>query len=117
MAKKKSHRRSGRRTHRRGTASHNIPLLPVLGLAGGLALPAINGWNMGAGKPAMQRVEITLDQIGQSVYGYSTINQKWYTGNMTRFWGPVAGGAIGHIVASKLGINRMLARAKLGFTL
>lgn len=65
----------------------------------------------------MSRVELVLDQMGQSIYGYSVTNNKWYTANLPRFWAPVAGGAIAHIVASKLGVNRILARAKLGFTI
>jgi hypothetical protein len=88
-----------------------------LGLAGGLAIPALDSWNMTNGQSPTQRVKVMIDQVGQGIYGYSSINQQWYTGNMTRFWAPVAGGAIAHIVAGKLGINRALSRARLGFTI
>lgn len=101
----------------RGSRSHNIPLAPVLGVAGGLAIPALGAMKIAKGKPIAEQAQIVMDQIGQSIYGYSAVNQQWYTGNMTRFWAPVAGGAIAHIVANKLGVNRILARAKLGFTI
>ena len=89
----------------------------MLGVAAGIGIPALGGWTMSAGKPATERLTTVLDQIGQSVYGYSAVNQKWYTGNVARFWAPVGGGAIAHKVAGWLGINRILGRAKLGFTI
>lgn len=101
----------------RAPSRHNIPLAPVLGVVGGLAIPALNGAKIAKGKPMVEQAEIILDQIGQGVYGYSVVNQQWYTGNLPRFWAPVAGGAIAHILAGRLGINRALSRAKLGFTI
>ena len=96
--------------------TRNIPLAPVLGLAGGLALPALNGWNKASGS-AMTKLSATVDQVGQGIYGYSVINKRWATNNLPQFWAPVAGGSIAHIAANKLGINRILAHAKLGFTI
>lgn len=95
----------------------NIPLAPVIGVAAGIGIPALGAWKMGAGKGGDERVMIILDQVGQSIYGYSAVNQKWYTGNMTRFWAPVAGGTFAHVIASKIGLNRILARFKLGFVI
>ena len=80
-------------------------------------MTALNAFNMGKGRTPGSRLELVLDQMGQSIYGYSVTNQKWYTGNLARFWVPVGGGAIAHWGANMLGINRILARAKLGFTI
>jgi hypothetical protein len=64
-----------------------------------------------------EQAQIILDQIGQSIYGYSAVNQTWYTGNMARFWAPVGGGMIAHVIASKSGLNRVISKAGLGVTI
>lgn len=118
MARKQQRRRfSRRRGTVRRSGKKNIAIGPILGLAGGLALPALDAWDQYSGTPTLARVRVTLDQVGQSVYGYSVENQKWYTGNLPRFWAPMAGGIVAHKVANWTGLNASLRAMKLGITI
>ena len=114
--KKKSggrHRRRGI-THRFHKAKPAIlPILGVgVGLYGGVNLPLAM-----AQSTTTNKVTVALDQLSQSITGYSFANQKMYAGNMQRFWVPTVIGAVGHIAASKLGLNRALSSAGVPFRL
>jgi hypothetical protein len=104
------------RSKRRGSARRNIPVLPIIGVAAGLGIPALQGLQTTGGNMSQKGISI-LDSIGTSIYGYSTVNKAWETSNLASFWAPVAGTTIAHIALSKLGVNKILARARLGFTL
>ena len=116
----KKHRRSRGGHRRRGiTRVFHKPkpaILPILGvgvgLYGGLNLPLAM-----SGSTNTAKVTIALDQLSQSITGYSFANQKMYAGNMQRFWVPTVVGAVGHIAASKLGLNRALSSAGVPFRL
>ena len=107
------HRRRGiiRRFHKPKPAI--LPILGVgVGLYGGANLPLAMGQSTNTGK-----VTVALDQLSQSITGYSFANQKMYAGNLQRFWVPTVVGAVGHIAAAKLGLNRALSSAGVPFRL
>lgn len=91
-------------------------LLPVLGvgvgLYGGVNMPLVQSQSNNTAK-----VTVALDQLSQSITGYSFVNQKMYAGNLQRFWIPTVVGTVGHIAAGKLGLNRALASAGVPFRL
>lgn len=95
----------------------NIPLIPILGIAGGLAIPALTAVQATSGTPLAERAATIIDNVGMSIYGYSTQAKAWTPQNLAQFWAPVGGSAFAHWVLTKSGINRTLAHAKLGFTL
>lgn len=107
-----------RRSRKGGFHKAKFPLAVGIGVGGGLGISALNSWSTASsvGGGMANKGAVFLDQLGQRIYGYSPINGKWYTGNMLQFWVPTAGGVITHIVASKVGLNRILSK-HLGFVL
>ena len=107
------HRRRGimRRFHKPKPAI--LPILGVgVGLYGGANVPLAMSQSTNSGK-----VTVALDQLSQSITGYSFVNQQMYAGNLQRFWVPTVVGAVGHIAAAKLGLNRALSSAGVPFRL
>ena len=47
--------------------------------------------------------------------GYESDTGKWSPRNMIPAYAPIFGGFLAHMVASKLGINRMIARSGIPF--
>ena len=98
MAKKRS--RKGRRNH-----STIIPIAVVAGLIP-LALTAKRGWDnegiVGAGKETL---------FAMSGYHYDT--RQYHLDYMKNGLFPILGGVMVHWLASKLGVNRALGRARI----
>ena len=105
--------------HRRRGATGLPPLLPVLGVGVGVAAsyegarPSLPSSGLMSG----QGLTIFADQLSQSYTGYSFVNSQFYAKNLARGWTPLILGMVGHKGANWLGINRILSRHKLGFSL
>lgn len=116
MAGKKSHKRSGmsrfRRYRRGGSRKPKFPIALGAGVGIGIGVSALGAWNESAAYSSNMGVRALslLDGIGQRIYGYSAAQQKWQTGKLAQFWVPVGGGIVAHVIASKTGVNRLLAK-------
>lgn len=85
---------------------------PVAVLAG-LAVPAIDIWKNGLGQGDFQRAGITATAI---FTGYNPESHTWELSYLKRGLLPVvAGMAVHKFIGGSLGVNRMLARAKVPF--
>lgn len=91
--------------------------MPIIGVAVGVGLSALTSISATSGTPMAQRAAQVLDDIGSSIYGYSAIQGRFEPQQLSKFWAPVAGSTIAHKGLSWLGVNKILAKAKLGFTL
>jgi len=92
-AKKRRHSKKG----------FTIPLAALAGFIP-LANQAVLGWREGG----IVRVG---DRVTASLTGYDPATQKWNSGHLVHGPVPIMLGILTHKVASKLGVNRMLASA------
>ena len=65
------------------------------------------------GRDPFRNATIFVDQLSQSYTGWSFVNNQWYGDNLMRGLLPLAIGLGLHFVASKLGVNRALGRARV----
>jgi hypothetical protein len=47
--------------------------------------------------------------------GYSITESKWHGGELVKGWAPVLMGVLAHKAANKLGVNRYVRKATMGF--
>lgn len=86
---------------RRRRRKKTIAMLPIVGIIGGVQEPirrAIQGDWQGA-----------VTELIQTSTGISTVDGTWHPEWLTTFWAPVIAGALGHKVASLMGINKTFA--------
>ena len=96
-------------TKRRGTArSFTLPLAVVAGLAGGLS-PTISVAMRGQGPYA------AFNELSRDFTGFDPATGSWDWTDLQRGLVPVLAGFIVHAVASKIGVNRALGRARVPF--
>lgn len=96
--------------------SHAKPSIAVL--AGtGAALYAPLGYAMRKGGGAQDVASNFVDGLMYNMIGYAPISNQTGSSGLKNFWVPVAGGFAAHYVASKVGINRTLARMKIPFSI
>ena len=88
---------------RRRRAPRTIPVLPIVGVIGGVVDPisrALAGDYTGAAHELIQ-TSTGIDILGGT---------GWHPDWMVKFWGPVIAGAIGHKIANMVGVNRVFSR-------
>lgn len=92
---------------RKSGKHHKKPFTISLAIVGGfvpLALFAYDGMVTKGPVNAASRIAMRLT-------GYDTTQEKFYWKELVKGWTPILAGIIGHKVANKLGINRMIAQA------
>ena len=94
--------RSLTRRKRRRRASRTIPILPIAGLAAGVAEPVKR---MVSGD-----IEGGLVELVQRTTGVSTVDGTFHPEWLKSFWVPVIVSIIGHKVANMTGLNRIFSR-------
>ncbi len=93
-----------RKSRRRG--GFTLPLAIVAGFAP-LGIHVVEGFQVGG--PVMGLKYATAD-----LTGYNPVSGEWEWGYMKKYgWGPIFAGLIAHKVASWLGVNRALGRARV----
>lgn len=109
MAKKRRFGRARRYYHRaKGRAAKmTIPLAPAAGL---VAMPAVGQVITDIMTGQYQNIAPHLGQIAGIPVGSGG---KFDRNVLQAQWTPFAAGMLVHIAASKLGVNRMLGRAKI----
>ena len=96
MAKKKKHRKR---------AGFTLSVSLMAGLLPGVS----NAWTaLNTGGIRGLGVQVSRDYLG-----YDPVSQRFYAPLMMGGTGPLLIGVLGHWVAAKFGINRMLANAKI----
>jgi hypothetical protein len=81
-----------------------------LAVVGGFMPLAVNTFNVSSGGfPRMGWM------VTQAMTGYDTDTNHWWMGNLSKGLFPIMGGFLIHKVASKFGINRALAAARVNF--
>lgn len=74
----------------------------------------LDGFNRG-GSNLTDKLRNGLRYMSLATIGYDFVDKKWYPGEIWKGILPVVGGVMVHKVASKLGVNRALARAGIPF--
>ena len=88
---------------RRGSLT--IPIAPVAGLLGGLSMPI--------GTIRHGDIKRGIEETALVITGVDPATGKFNWTYVSKFWIPVGMGILGHYAASRLGINRLLGRAKV----
>ena len=88
---------------RRRRAPRTIPVLPIVGVVGGVVEPISRAM---AGDYAGAAHELIQTSTGIDILGGSGWHPDW----MLKFWGPVVAGIIGHKIAGWTGLNRVFSR-------
>jgi len=102
--KKVARRRSySRKRRRRGPKT--IPILPLVGLAVGLAEPVTNIVN----DPSPESIKQSLNHIVASYSGFNAIEGQFQPEMMLKGLLPLVGGLLAHKLVSALGGNRAFA--------
>jgi hypothetical protein len=101
----KYRRKSGKRHHRRAKQGISLAILA------GFAPTALFAWQ---GYQDQGIGEVPHRLIGRLV-GYDINVHKFSLDELAKGWIPIIGGALAHKMANRLGINRVVRRATMGF--
>lgn len=94
--RKKSYRRKRKKT---------IPILPIVGLAAGLAEPVINMVK----DPSPENIKGSLNHIALIYTGFNAIEGKFQPDMLLKGLAPLVAGCVAHKIATAIGINRHFA--------
>jgi hypothetical protein len=117
MAKAKRSRRTYRTVRRRGASRgpKNIPILPVAGVAIAVAQPILYGLNLGGDAKTISTNIANGFSVNFLAYDFNA--KQLTTVGLLNGYAPPIIGIVGHKVMNFLGVNKVLARAKMGFVL
>lgn len=102
--------------HKSKSRSHrNIPILPVAGTVIALAQPVL--YSLGKGGTVMDIAQNTANGFSVNFLAYDFVQRKATASGLVNGYAPPILGIIGHKTMNYLGVNRILASAKLGFVL
>ncbi len=111
MAKTKAiarRRNPARRKAQRRRGGFTLPLAMIAGFVP-LGIHVKEGFDVGG-------VTMAAKYATADLTGYNPVSGEWEWGYPKKYgWGPIAVGLIVHTLASKLGVNRALGRARVPF--
>lgn len=101
---------------RRGSSRlKNIPLAPTIGVGVGLAAPALYAYNQGG--TAKDLVINYGRGLSYNTTGFDPVTNSFGWNGLPRFYGPILIGAGMHKLMNWIGVNRLLAKSKMGFVI
>lgn len=102
-------RKVAKKKRRRG--ARTIPLAPVLGVVGGFIIPNKFGYSV-VGRAMEGNWEAALHVALMNYTGFNPDDGSWNPMDARGLWTALGGFAV-HKIASMLGVNRVLGRAKV----